>query len=309
MTWMRTDSLLPRLAAMAAFSVVLHGMIGWWAGSRPHASGAKALKLTEVEYQEETPAPSEAEKLMAKLAAPSAAPSDGRDVAGAAQAELEKTSFRQVVGVVSRAQTQENPEADLSRLAALPSLTELHSAATSPGIPVPVRAPKFSLVRSAPSAEEQLSANVVPVDELPPADFGPDIDRRDFQSPESIVKQVKAERRQALGGGPGQAPGLRRDVSIQGEVKNREILHRETVPIPRWLEEKGIEAEVLVRFVVNPDGEVGNSLFVERTSGYAELDKIALETVKKFIFAPLPLTGKQVEQSGILRIRFTIQKG
>lgn len=294
---------------MAAFSLVLHGMIGWWAGSRPNGGGVKSLKLTEVEYQEETPAPSEAEKLMAKLAAPSAAPSAGRDVAGAAEAELEKASFRQVVGVGSRAQTEENPEADLTRLASLPSLSELHSAATAPNLPAPVREPKLALVRSAPSAEEELRTNVVPVDELPPADFGPEINRRGFQAPEAIVKQVKSERRQTLGSGPGQALGLRRDVSIQGEVKNREVLHREPVPIPRWLEEKGIEAEVLVRFVVNPDGEVGNSLFIEKTSGYAELDRIALETVKKFIFAPLPLTGKQVEQSGILRIRFTIQKG
>jgi TonB family protein len=124
-----------------------------------------------------------------------------------------------------------------------------------------------------------------------------------------IIKKVKAERK--LAAQPVDAAkhlSLSRDTLISGEVKSREILHREAPVVPRWLEEKGVEAEVVISFVVNPDGEVGDRLYVEKTSGYAELDRLAIEALKKYEFAPLPLNVKQAEQKGSIVIRFTFRR-
>jgi TonB family protein len=120
-----------------------------------------------------------------------------------------------------------------------------------------------------------------------------------------IIKKVKAERKQGAPVDAAKHLSLSRDTLISGEVKGREILHREAPVVPRWLEEKGVEVEVVISFVVNPDGEVGDRLYVEKTSGYAELDRLAIDAIKKYEFAPLPLTVKQAEQKGSIVIRFT----
>jgi TonB family protein len=295
-----------RVPLTLTVSLALHAVLLGLYGSGKLAPAEKKLKLTEVEFIEEAPKPTELEKLMNKLAAPKPPEpkvSARAQAAEAALAELEKTSFRKVVGVHARPAADRVTEADLTHLAALPKFKP-GAAAQAPRLAaVPVR--KIVLTRAEASPLAELDAKVVP-DELPPADFGPDISRRGFQQPELIIKKVKAERRQAtVGLDASRRLSLGRDSLISGEVKNREILHREAPPMPRWLEEKGVETEVSISFVVNPDGEVGDKLFVEKTSGYAELDRLAINALKKFVFAPLPLTAKQVEQKGTIVIRFT----
>lgn len=295
----------PRLQITIALSLGAHLLALSFLASHKFSEAPQRLKLTEVEFQEEVVKPTEMEKLMTKLAAPPPAPSRVEESRIEAIEEIQKQSFQQVVGLPKSKPLEDVSELDLSRLAALPKLS-LAQQAPPPAIAAQP-AKRIALVRSAPSALEGLESRVVPVEELPPADFGPEISRRGFQQPELIIKQVKTERREKSGTEVPKKLNLARGGSISGEVKDREILHRENPQAPRWLEEKGVEAEVVIRFVVNPDGEVGDKVFIEKTSGYAELDRLAIESLKKFIFAPLPLNVRQVEQSGTIVIRFTFK--
>ncbi len=300
------DQLGWRVQTTLALSLLAHvGLLSLF-GSGRFAQRPERLVLTEVEYQEEAAPPTEMEKLMRQLAPASARPAAGRQAAAraAAKAEIEQTSFREVVGMKAGTSLDQVTEADLTRLAALPK-------AMAPAGPAPAGAlstpPKIALVPSPRSAASELAEQVVPLNDLPPVDWGPGISRRGFQAPEAIIKQVKAARGQQAQPPQAKKLSLRRDAFITGEVEGRELLHREYPEIPRWLEEKGVEAEVVLRFVVNPDGEVGDRIIVQKTSGYAELDRLAVAALKKFIFAPLPLTVKQAEQSGTIAIRFTLK--
>ncbi len=299
------DNTAPRLNLTVIASLGVHVLFLSILASHKFSEAPERLKLTEVEFQEEVVKQTEMEKLMTKLVAPAPEPPRAEEVRIAAIEEIQKESFRQVVGMKAPKPLEDISDLDLTRLAALPKL-DLAKQAPPPAIAAQP-AKRIALVRAAPSALEGLESRVVPVEELPPADFGPEISKRGFQQPELIIKQVKAERRAQTGVDTAKKLSLARGGSISGEVKDREILHRENPAVPRWLEEKGVEAEVVIRFVVNPDGEVGDKIFVEKTSGYAELDRLAIEALKKFIFAPLPLNVRQVEQSGTIVIRFTFK--
>jgi TonB family protein len=301
------DQVSPRIQITIALSIGAHILLLQMFGSKPFQEATTKIKLTEVEFQEEISKPTEMEKLMTKIAAPpKPAPEVGQMDEIAAIEELQKESFGKVVGLGEKMKVDDFDESDLTTLAALPKL-DMAVHAPAPAIEkMPTK--RIALVRSSPSAMDELESNVVALDTLPPADFGPDITRRNFQQPELIIKKVKAERRaQKTKVDRKKQLSLRRGTFITGEVAKRERLHQVKPIVPRWVEEKGIQAEVVIRFVVDPDGEVGGKMFVEKTSGYAELDRLAMEALKKYVFAPLPLTVKQVEQSGTIVIRFTLK--
>ncbi len=301
------DRVNPRMQITVVLSVGIHLLLVKFFGTYQFTEAPRRIKLTEVEFQQEVVKPTEMEKLMTKLVAqPKPAPGREQEKIAAIE-ELEKTSFSKVVGVKHTPRLEDISELDLTNLAALPKF----NLAQQPPAPVLSRqAPKrIALVRSRASGLKSLESKVVPLEGLPPSDFGPEISRRNFQQPELIIKKVKIERRRGrTARQPEKSLNLRRESFITGEVKNRAILHREFPQLPRWLEEKGIEAEVVIRFVVDPDGEVGDKIFVEKTSGYAELDRLAIAALKKFVFAPLPLTVRQVEQSGTIVIHFGFRK-
>lgn len=308
---MLLDRLNVRIETTLVVSLAIHAVLLSILIQRQIGTPAKRIELTEVEFQAESPPPpTEIEKLMNRITAPPKPPalSPAKARAADAVAELQRASFQQVVGVRATARSRADivTEADLTRLASLPKLDRsLASAAVQ--APPPLK--RLDLVRAAPSAADLLAEKVVPLASLPPADFGADLSRRGFQQPEMIIKQVKAERRAQLPTpGSAQRLSLSRDSLISGEVKDRDILHRENPQAPRWLEEKGVEAEVVIAFVVNPDGDVGDKVFVQKTSGYADLDRLAIEALKKFVFAPLPLNVRQVEQSGTIVFRFTFHR-
>src|SRR5512135_3635792 len=99
MIWL--ERLPLRLQLTVVGSLAAHFLLLSLFGVSRFGQPAKRLELTEVEFQEEQAKPSEMEKLMNQLAAPKPAPRAAPRAAGreAAIAELERTSFRQVVGV------------------------------------------------------------------------------------------------------------------------------------------------------------------------------------------------------------------
>jgi TonB family protein len=92
---------------------------------------------------------------------------------------------------------------------------------------------------------------------------------------------------------------------ITGQLSGRGILKRTSPSYPRWAEEQGIEAQVAVAFTVRADGSVKDNLYIEKTSGYPEIDDIAKEALQQFLFAPL---SSSEDQSGTAIFVFKLSR-
>ncbi|MBN2407844.1 MAG: TonB family protein [Elusimicrobia bacterium] len=88
-----------------------------------------------------------------------------------------------------------------------------------------------------------------------------------------------------------------RSVEISGPAAQRQLLRDPRVEYPEWAKEKGIEGEVKVKFWVAPEGFV-TKVEVEKTSGFPDFDSRAIESVRKYLFAPLGKNEEQKEQWG-----------
>ena len=96
--------------------------------------------------------------------------------------------------------------------------------------------------------------------------------------------------------------------SMEGPLKYRKILKMELPPYPRWAEEKGIEASVSIRLWVNPKGKVQDNFYLEKTTGYSELDHLAMEALRKFVFIPLPEGQPQEDEWGVATFRYELKR-
>ncbi|MBI4060150.1 MAG: TonB family protein [Elusimicrobia bacterium] len=99
--------------------------------------------------------------------------------------------------------------------------------------------------------------------------------------------------------------GSKKAVEIAGPLAGRKILSMSLPAYPEWAKARGIEADVLIRFFVGPEGRVQERMIIERTSGHKELDDLCMEALQKIIFAPLP-AGSKEEQWGIITFRFRL---
>jgi len=102
--------------------------------------------------------------------------------------------------------------------------------------------------------------------------------------------------------GKGEAP----DFAITGPVSRRGIVRRVYPKYPRWAEEAGVSGEVRLKFWVLPDGLV-NRVEVNQTTGYADLDEIASQAMKKWLFEPLSPQEKQIVQWGTITLKFKLE--
>lgn len=96
-------------------------------------------------------------------------------------------------------------------------------------------------------------------------------------------------------------------VEIVGPLAKRKVLSHSVPSYPQWAKDKGVEAEVVIRFFVSADGRVRDNLFLERTSGYKDLDQQSMKALKSWIFAPLPKGDLQADQWGIITFRFRLK--
>jgi TonB family protein len=95
---------------------------------------------------------------------------------------------------------------------------------------------------------------------------------------------------------------------IFGPLKDRPILEKYLPRYPRWAEEQGIECSVSLHFFVLPDGEVKNNIFIEQSSGYSEMDRLAMKALTAFRFAPLASNKRQEEQEGVIIFYFRLSR-
>ncbi len=96
--------------------------------------------------------------------------------------------------------------------------------------------------------------------------------------------------------------------SMEGPLKYRKILKLELPPYPRWAEEKGIESSVSIRLWVDPKGRTKDNMYLEKTSGYPELDSLAMQYLARFVFVKIPDDQLQEDEWGVATFRFELKK-
>jgi TonB family protein len=100
-------------------------------------------------------------------------------------------------------------------------------------------------------------------------------------------------------------PGKSKSVELEGPIADRKVAAYEIPQFPAWAKDLGlVEAEVRIRFWVSRDGDVLADMRVEHTSGYGRLDRHAMESLKKWKFAPIFSDEKQW---GVITFKFIME--
>lgn len=92
--------------------------------------------------------------------------------------------------------------------------------------------------------------------------------------------------------------------SIEGPLSNRTVSCRVIPDYPAWAEEQGIMGAVRIYFMVTQEGLVRSTVRVERTSGYPELDRLAIDALRQWRFSPIASDNNQ--QWGVITFTFSL---
>ena len=109
-----------------------------------------------------------------------------------------------------------------------------------------------------------------------------------------------------MGSGPGEGgsagPSMGSGPATGGA--GRKVKYVEPLEYPEWAKEQGIVAKVVLQFKVLPNGAVDAQIVVRKTSGWRELDDLAIRTLRQYQFDPLPPDTVQVPQWGEIPFMF-----
>jgi protein TonB len=94
---------------------------------------------------------------------------------------------------------------------------------------------------------------------------------------------------------------------VEGDVKPPKIVNQVPPEYPESARDGKIEGTVVLNAVIDEQGRVRNPTVAE-SSGNADLDRSALDTVAQWIYRPATLDGKPVEVYYTITIRFTLDK-
>lgn len=97
----------------------------------------------------------------------------------------------------------------------------------------------------------------------------------------------------------------KKGFEIAGPLNNRTITHKVIPQYPAWAEEQGIIGSVRIWFTVTSDGTVRSNMRVTKTTGYPDLDKLALEALKQWQFASFA-SSDESSQWGIITFTFSL---
>jgi TonB family protein len=81
------------------------------------------------------------------------------------------------------------------------------------------------------------------------------------------------------------------------------VLKRAVPSSPDWVGARGLDLTVTVRFQVLPDGTVKPGAVIRKTSGFPEIDRLALNALRKWRFESVTAGGTEVW--GRVTFRFT----
>ena len=108
----------------------------------------------------------------------------------------------------------------------------------------------------------------------------------------------------ARGGGEGADEGGV-SWSLEGDAGDRRVLRRTAPKSPDWVGTRGLDLTVAVRFQVLPDGRVKPGAVIQKTSGFPEIDRLALDALKGWRFDAAPAGKAAAEVWGRVTFRFT----
>ncbi|MBN1621992.1 MAG: energy transducer TonB [Endomicrobiales bacterium] len=114
--------------------------------------------------------------------------------------------------------------------------------------------------------------------------------KKSYTTSEGTVKEAKVSKK---------------SVEIAGPVSERKIVKSYLPVYPDWARAKNIEANVVIKFFVTPEGLIRDKVFVERTSGYSKLDRLAVEAIKKWVFNPIE--KNKGDQWGFVTFKYILQ--
>jgi TonB family protein len=133
---------------------------------------------------------------------------------------------------------------------------------------------------------------------LPSAREGADFTQLRDKGTEKVIQKLLSSKEKIS---PERAVEENLRLGIKGPVASRRILERPSVP-PLKVR---VETEIELTFWVLPDGMVDRA--IPSVKGDAELERMAIQYLKQWRFAPLSRDQPQVEQWGTLPIKFKIQ--
>jgi TonB family protein len=99
--------------------------------------------------------------------------------------------------------------------------------------------------------------------------------------------------KKASGGGIG-PDGNGVSYSVDGPVGNRRLIHRAIPVSPDWVGTRGLDLTVTVRFQVMPSGKVKTGAVIQKTSGFPEIDQLALQAIRQWRFDAAAKAGSDV---------------
>ncbi len=95
-------------------------------------------------------------------------------------------------------------------------------------------------------------------------------------------------------------------ISIAGPISRRAILSKYLPQYPEWALKRGISGTAVVRLWVLPDGMVKETMTIEQSSGYPELDQLVIKALRRWLFAPLDKDVVQEVQWGVITFKFCL---
>jgi len=122
------------------------------------------------------------------------------------------------------------------------------------------------------------------------------VGRKPKRSGESLMGVESGEGGGTAGSAMGTGPGA--------GGAGRKIRYQEPLEYPDWAKEQGIDARVVLRFKVLANGAVDSQLIVRRTSGWRQLDELAMKALRDYLFERLPPAAPQIPQWGELTFHF-----
>lgn len=89
------------------------------------------------------------------------------------------------------------------------------------------------------------------------------------------------------------------DVYISGPASKRKALYQPKFKLPSWLEKTGQSLEGKLNIWVLPDGSV-DRVEIEKSFGYAEIDRLAQSAIYKWRFYKLPPDVKRTDMGVVI---------
>jgi protein TonB len=94
-------------------------------------------------------------------------------------------------------------------------------------------------------------------------------------------------------------------MSLVGPVADRMLIRYGRPGYPDWAKREGIEGSVDLYFIVMPSGSVKENVLVQKTSGFEDFDKNAIDALLAWKFEPLG-SGRTGEQWGAITFDYRL---